>query len=92
MSVQRVDFYKVACDHPACTISTADLGEFAAWGEPEHATGEWTDSGRQELRYDVIARVVPEVTWLTVEERTTHVLIHLCDEHAIALYDEDDGL
>lgn len=92
MSVQRVDFYKVACDHPACTISTADLGEYAAWAEPEHATGEWTDSGRQELRYDVVSPVYPEVMFLSFVQRTTHVLIHLCDEHAIALYDEDDEL
>lgn len=45
MSVKEVTFYRVECDAEGCTVSTEDMGDYAAWADPGAALDEWGREG-----------------------------------------------
>lgn len=45
MSIVPKTFYAVECDEPGCSVTTADLGDFAAWADAGSAETEWVEAG-----------------------------------------------
>lgn len=43
MPIKEVTYHQVVCDAPDCKTTTADLGDYSAWGDAGDAIDQWND-------------------------------------------------